>query len=248
MSNMPAAVGDISANTMASVLLDGDLSRLSDKDRVEYMVKVCQSLGLNPTTKPFEFIKLSGRLVMYAKRDCTEQLRKIHMVSLTIKAREVVNGCYVVTAGAESRGRCDESIGAVPIEGLKGESLSNAMMKAETKAKRRVTLSICGLGLLDETEAEPAAKQVQADAVRAEAGPQATSAEINAALVKEGLDPTIDQHEKQVAQDTFAEMKALGAAALKRAQLIKHNCGTDYAKMASELKVALREEIEGVAN
>jgi len=27
-------------------------------------------------------------------------------------------------------------------------------MKAETKAKRRVTLSICGLGLLDETEVE----------------------------------------------------------------------------------------------
>ena len=26
------------------------------------------------------------------------------------------------------------------------------MMKAETKAKRRVTLSVCGLGLLDETE------------------------------------------------------------------------------------------------
>ena len=28
------------------------------------------------------------------------------------------------------------------------------MMKAETKAKRRVTLSICGLGMLDETEVE----------------------------------------------------------------------------------------------
>ena len=27
-------------------------------------------------------------------------------------------------------------------------------MKAETKAKRRVTLSICGLGMLDETEVE----------------------------------------------------------------------------------------------
>ena len=28
------------------------------------------------------------------------------------------------------------------------------MMKAETKAKRRLTLSLCGLGLLDETEVE----------------------------------------------------------------------------------------------
>jgi hypothetical protein len=51
-------------------------------------------------------------------------------------------------------GRQDESIGAVNIAGLKGENRANAMMKAETKAKRRVTLSICGLGLLDETEVE----------------------------------------------------------------------------------------------
>jgi hypothetical protein len=42
----------------------------------------------------------------------------------------------------------------VTVGGLKGESKANAMMKAETKAKRRVTLSICGLGMLDETEVE----------------------------------------------------------------------------------------------
>jgi len=35
-----------------------------------------------------------------------------------------------------------------------GEARANLMMKAETKAKRRVTLSICGLGMLDETEVE----------------------------------------------------------------------------------------------
>ena len=46
------------------------------------------------------------------------------------------------------------STGAVPIAGLKGEEFANALMKAETKAKRRATLSICGLGVLDETEVE----------------------------------------------------------------------------------------------
>ena len=35
---------------------------------------------------------------------------------------------------------------------LPPEAKANAMMKAETKAKRRVTLSICGLGMLDESE------------------------------------------------------------------------------------------------
>jgi hypothetical protein len=33
-----------------------------------------------------------------------------------------------------------------------GDVLANALMKAETKAKRRVTLSLAGLGWLDETE------------------------------------------------------------------------------------------------
>jgi hypothetical protein len=49
-------------------------------------------------------------------------------------------------------GRIDEATGAVTISGLKGEALANAMMKAETKAKRRVTLSMSGLNMLDESE------------------------------------------------------------------------------------------------
>ena len=40
------------------------------------------------------------------------------------------------------------------IKGLAGDALVNAKLKAITKAKRRVTLSICGLGFLDETEIE----------------------------------------------------------------------------------------------
>jgi hypothetical protein len=35
---------------------------------------------------------------------------------------------------------------------LKGDALANALMKCETKAKRRVTLSLASLGWLDETE------------------------------------------------------------------------------------------------
>lgn len=144
-----------------SVLLGGDLSRLTVEQRLSYYNRVCESLKLNPLTKPFDYLTLSGKTVLYARKDATEQLRKIHEISVTIAAREVVEGCYIVTARASlPSGRQDESIGAVPIDGLKGEARSNAMMKGETKAKRRVTLSICGLGMLDETEVEtiPAAQ------------------------------------------------------------------------------------------
>jgi hypothetical protein len=51
-------------------------------------------------------------------------------------------------------GRMDESTGVVTLGNARGDNLCNAMMKAETKAKRRVTLSICGLSMLDETEVE----------------------------------------------------------------------------------------------
>ena len=143
----------VSPDVLEAVLLSGDLAQMPAAQRLEYYLSVCRSLGLNPSTRPFDYLKLNGKTVLYAKKDATEQLRKIRHVSLTIVARECTEGVYVVTTRAvDGRGRTDESIGAVPIEGLKGESRANAMMKAETKSKRRVTLSICGLGMLDETE------------------------------------------------------------------------------------------------
>jgi hypothetical protein len=51
-------------------------------------------------------------------------------------------------------GREDEDYGVVTIGNLKGDAAANMIMKAITKAKRRVTLSISGLGMLDETEIE----------------------------------------------------------------------------------------------
>jgi hypothetical protein len=145
----------IGAATMEKVLIQCDLKTLSPVERVSYYDSVCRSLGLNPLTRPFEYLTLNGKVLLYARREATEQLRQIRGVSVTIKAREVTEGCYCVTAAATLQdGRQDESIGAVPIEGLKGESKANAMMKAETKAKRRVTLSICGLAFLDESEVD----------------------------------------------------------------------------------------------
>lgn len=155
-----------SPDVIAKVLLGGDLAQLTSQQKISYYRSVCDSLGLNPLTQPFEYLRLSGREVLYAKRNCTDQLRHAHHISVTITAREVIEDCYVVTARAAfPDGRHDESIGAVPIAGLKGESRSNAMMKCETKAKRRVTLSLVGLSTLDESEVEsiPGAVQVPLD-------------------------------------------------------------------------------------
>lgn len=135
------------------VVVLGDLDGLKPAERAAYYSRVCESVGLNPMTRPFEYIRLQGKLTLYARRDATDQLRRIYGVSVVIVSRERHDDVYVVTARATTPdGRTDESVGAVPLGAIKGEALANALMKAETKAKRRVTLSICGLGWLDESE------------------------------------------------------------------------------------------------
>lgn len=157
VTNLPVAQQHDPAEIMAEVLLAGDLSKLSHEERTRYFIQTCQSLGLNPLTKPLDYIRLSGREVLYATKGCADQLRKLHRISLEITDRKVSGDLLVVTVRATTPdGRVDEDMGVIPIKGLAGEHLANAMLKATTKAKRRVTLSICGLGMLDESEVRSA--------------------------------------------------------------------------------------------
>ena len=50
------------AGLLEKVVIEGDLEKLSATERMEYYEKVCDSLGLNPLTRPFDYIKLSGKL------------------------------------------------------------------------------------------------------------------------------------------------------------------------------------------
>ncbi len=142
-------------HALEKVLITGDLTALSPQDRVMYYNKVCESIGLNPFTKPFDYITFQGKTILYANKSCTEQLRNINGISVKGITNQLMDGIYIVTANASDKnGKEDVSTGAVSVAGLKGDALANAFMKAETKAKRRVTLSISGLAFLDESEIE----------------------------------------------------------------------------------------------
>lgn len=147
----------VSPEAIEKALILGDLAKLDADQKIEYYNNVCKSLGLNPLTKPFDFISLNNKLQLYAKKDATDQLRRIYQVSVT-DLKHTHNeplGLYVVTAvGQNGQGRLDAATGAVSVKGMAGEALANAIMKAESKAKRRLTLSLVGLGMLDETEIE----------------------------------------------------------------------------------------------
>lgn len=151
---------------METVLVKGDLSVLSPEQRTQYYHKVCESIGLNPLTKPFEYLDLGGKLTLYAKKDATDQLRMRHGVSVLEMTETIIEGQVCVWRCKVQMGdRTDVASGAVTLSGLKGDALANALMRGETKAKRRATLSICGLGMIDETEIEtiPSAKTVAVD-------------------------------------------------------------------------------------
>jgi hypothetical protein len=148
---------DQQASIANQLILQGDLSKLSANDKVRYYNGYCERMGLDPFTKPFDILRLNGKEVLYCTRSGTQQLNKLHKVSHLITSRDTnaEAGVYIVTSKASlPDGRCTESIGAVNIAGLKGEMYANAIMKAETKAKRRATLDLLGLGVLDESEAE----------------------------------------------------------------------------------------------
>lgn len=166
------------AEIMEAVIAAGDLAKLTPEKRVAYYSRVCASLGLNPFVQPFQYITLNGKLTLYATRTAADQLRKLNGVSISKPDVQFDEGlCVVSVTATTADGRSDSELGVVTIEGLKGDARANAIMKAITKAKRRVTLSIVGLGWLDETEIEtiPSAQSVTVDhgtgEIQAEARP-----------------------------------------------------------------------------
>jgi hypothetical protein len=140
---------------MAKVIAAGDLARLTPQERSTYYLAVCESVGLNPMTEPLKYLTLNGRLTLYAGKGATDQLRSMHGISIRVTGQDVMDDLYVVTVeGTDKAGRTDSEVGAVVISGLRGDAKANALMKAITKAKRRLTLSMVGLGMLDESEVE----------------------------------------------------------------------------------------------
>lgn len=162
----PLIVERDQVSKLEQVIIQGNLAELTPEQRVTYYSALCEAVGLNPLTKPFEYLTLNGKLILYAGKSCTEQVRLIRGISVDRLERDTQNDLAMVTAyGRDRSGRADSAMGAVSIRGVSGEALANAWMKAETKAKRRLTLSLGGLGMLDEVELDsvPGAWRTEVD-------------------------------------------------------------------------------------
>ena len=94
-------------------------------------------------------------------------------------------------------------VGVVNKGDMRGD-MANAQMKAVTKAKRRLTLSMCGLGWLDETEVQtiPDARPVLVD----DKGEIDTENDVEAAI--ELIDPMGDWAVKFAAKEWNVDTRA----------------------------------------
>lgn len=149
MTELPTTVETISPATLEIVFGTGDLQKLTSSQRVEYYLASCAAVGLNAASKPFDFIKTrDGSIKLYANANAAAQLRVKHGITITESTQELMaEGLYrVQVRGRAADGREDVATGLVPTAGMKGQDLANALMKAETVAHRRLSLSLGGLG------------------------------------------------------------------------------------------------------
>lgn len=156
------------ALVVESVVTKGDISGLSPEAKARFYVQMCEQLGLNPATQPLAVLRLQGKEILYPTRGATDQLAAIHRLT-----REIVDGprvmdlggtklVYAVCKATLPNGRVETAVATVPLT-----DPANVLMKCETKAKRRATLSILGLGMLDESELDtiPASAKEPAPAI-----------------------------------------------------------------------------------
>lgn len=147
---------------------------LTIPQRASFLYFYAKSLGLDPLTKPFDLIPgQSGKLIIYANRACSDQLRKIHKLNIEVLYNDLLQAgpdkrtdvwCVRVRV-SDPTSRYEDHVGCVGVEGLTGEAYANAVMKCSTKASRRGTIAFCGLGMLDETEVSSFAPGVSGDNV-----------------------------------------------------------------------------------
>ncbi len=201
-------------NILGQLITKGNLAMLSEQNRIDYYYMMCDRYGLDPLSKPFDYITTKTKdgevISLYPNTRAAAQMRANQGISVEISGRQLIGeDVYMVTAKAIRRdGTFEECAGCVPIyPNMAPQAKANAYMKAETAARRRATIAACGMadsegdvtpaeikdGALEpsaevlETEVmEPLSKQI---AAKIAAIPGLTSEAVASLLKENGIDP-----------------------------------------------------------
>ena len=164
--DQPSLLEEILADAQAA---GKDTSSLSRDDRSALLVGLARKLGLNPLSGAVMFLKTNGRETLYVTKQGTDQIAAREKLK-----RETTKGPEIITMEGKKVVFCQvrashpDGRSEVSTATLLLADVVNDLMKCETKAKRRATLSVCGLGLLaeDEIETIPGAQSVPFEAPR----------------------------------------------------------------------------------
>lgn len=156
---------------------NGSLHHLDNAGLVAFRAKLCNYVGLNPYTLPFRFYSNSaGEIFLYATKDACAQLRELKGISVTNTTDyirdDVLRTITIKITGMNKKGRSSIATGSVSYENIPPKDITdasenkdkdkdkaimynnnhNCIMWAETKALRRLTLDLSGLGVLADVE------------------------------------------------------------------------------------------------
>lgn len=149
------------SESMRAYLRTGDLSTLPEPEQDKILVKMCAHYGLDPVLRPFCIIPAQNKKIWYATKAATDMVAARDGLTRKFKERRIdkelmiceiimeitdgtriEEGTAVVSLGEFAR---DPKSGQITERMMAGEALANAIMRCETKAKRRATLAWFGM-------------------------------------------------------------------------------------------------------
>jgi hypothetical protein len=155
MSEMPAKYDAEPA--VIEQLIRGDISGVSREALLRYIFLFCERVGISPLAVPFSLMKTQRGMQLVANRNFYDAVASKYSVSRECVGEGFFEGTklyYTRYRATTPDGRVTEDMALVDTAGLNGNDLANAIMKAHTKGRNRVTRAHLGFPFPDETEAE----------------------------------------------------------------------------------------------
>lgn len=171
MNEMTTYQQKIPASVLNKFLQTGDVISFTDEQKLLIMQMLCEKYGLDPVTRPLDLIKMPqsnntpAREIVYLTANGCELIAAKWKMSFKIKEKGIDKDAGVAYFVLEGRipetDRSDESTAYVQCvrkniknepEYFFGTDMANALMKCETKARRRLIKRLTGLDYIDEDD------------------------------------------------------------------------------------------------
>ena len=138
-------------------LIRGDVSSVPREALLRYVFTFCERVGISPLAVPFSLMKTQQGMQLVANRNFYDAVASKYSVSRECVGEGFFEGTklyFTRYRATTPDGRVTEDMALVDTAGLNGKDLANAIMKAHTKGRNRVTRAHLGFPFPDETEAE----------------------------------------------------------------------------------------------